>query len=344
MGRPTISIAMATCNGERFLQEQLESISAQTLPPDELIITDDCSADRTAEIVEEFAGKASFPVRLFRNSERLGYPGNFLKATSYCAGDLIAFCDQDDVWLSGKLARCESIFKDESILLAVHSGTVVDEHLTPLGWLYPTVDSDAIVGPLSARSWRIDPGFSMVFRASLPMLLRPQRPPESWDLTEEMTHDQWVCFLANVFGKTAYIREPLVLYRRHGAALTNPSQLPIREAARRSSWAGEEEYVRMAKLAGWWASYLDEAALSLQVDQRRSARAGADHYRRAEWGLQLRSTIYRPGEGLWQRLMALLRLLSKGEYGHHSASALRLRSFLKDLSVGVLRLYPPESV
>src|SRR5688572_16778447 len=104
----SISIAMATYNGATFLRQQLDSIAAQTVPPIEIHIGDDGSTDNTESIVAAFATRAPFPVRFFRNDNRLGYGANFIRTAQRCAGEWIAFCDQDDVWSPGKLAWAES--------------------------------------------------------------------------------------------------------------------------------------------------------------------------------------------------------------------------------------------
>ncbi len=98
-----ISIAMATYNGEAYVLEQLESFVAQTRQPDELIITDDCSSDRTIKILEEFKNKVSFTVKIYNNKTNLGYIQNFNKALELCTGDLIFLSDQDDVWFPTKI-------------------------------------------------------------------------------------------------------------------------------------------------------------------------------------------------------------------------------------------------
>ncbi|GAG35502.1 unnamed protein product, partial [marine sediment metagenome] len=103
-----LSVAMCTCNGAAFLPEQLASIAAQTRRPDELVVCDDHSTDKTVSIVESFAAKAGFDVRLVVNAQPLGATKNFEKAIGLCGGDIIALSDQDDVWLPGKLSRIEA--------------------------------------------------------------------------------------------------------------------------------------------------------------------------------------------------------------------------------------------
>src|SRR6478609_12105203 len=105
-GEPTVSVAMATYNGAKFLQAQLDSLAAQTQLPDELVVGDDGSSDDTLAILEAFAASAPFPVRVDRNETRPDYGDNFMRTALRCTGDYIAFCDQDDVWLPEKIERC----------------------------------------------------------------------------------------------------------------------------------------------------------------------------------------------------------------------------------------------
>src|SRR3974390_417909 len=99
----SISVAMCTYNGAAYLTEQLQSIAAQTVVPDELVVCDDGSTDATVSLLDEFRRAASFPVRVFRNETRLGAAKNFERAVRLCAGDLIFLCDQDDAWNPSKI-------------------------------------------------------------------------------------------------------------------------------------------------------------------------------------------------------------------------------------------------
>ncbi len=98
---------MAVYNGERFISEQLESFVQQTRLPDELIVSDNVSTDRTAAIVRDFTARAPFPVKLFVNDENLGVGRNFDRAMRECTGDLIFLSDSDDVWYPDKLRLME---------------------------------------------------------------------------------------------------------------------------------------------------------------------------------------------------------------------------------------------
>jgi glycosyltransferase involved in cell wall biosynthesis len=88
-----VSVAMATCEGERFVEEQLESIARQSRPPDEIVVYDDASADSTLSRVESVAARTGAPIRVERNSERLGITRNFERAIESCRGDGILLAD-----------------------------------------------------------------------------------------------------------------------------------------------------------------------------------------------------------------------------------------------------------
>ena len=95
MVKPRLSVAICTYNGAQFLQEQLRSIAAQSLPVQEIIICDDCSEDATCAIVESFCREHPGLVRLQRNATRLGVSQNFAQAISLCQGDIEAIVDAD---------------------------------------------------------------------------------------------------------------------------------------------------------------------------------------------------------------------------------------------------------
>ena len=119
---PKVSVFLCTFNGEKFLPEQLSSVSAQTRLPDELIAIDDSSSDDTMSILHDFAAKSTFPVQVLRNEHNLGVTANFARAVSACSGDFIVPCDQDDIWLPNKLATLAEVLEQAA------------GRFTPPGW------------------------------------------------------------------------------------------------------------------------------------------------------------------------------------------------------------------
>lgn len=212
----SISIVMATYNGMMFLSEQLESLRRQTVLPNELVIVDDCSTDETLTIVAGFAATAPFPVRVEKNRQNIGYRASFMKAASLCGGDLIAFCDQDDVWLPEKLATCSAAFDNEDVLLAFHGAKVVDQNLNYIC----SLDRKSLVTEINPPQ-TIDPiffalGFTIIFHRCLLQFNDEWHQSVDWYMPNEREgHDEWFFFLASALGTIVYIREPMALYRRH---------------------------------------------------------------------------------------------------------------------------------
>ncbi|MGX5685018.1 glycosyltransferase [Chryseobacterium cucumeris] len=112
----TASVALCTYNGENYIAEQLESILRQQKPVCEIIICDDCSTDGTLQILSDYALQFPDIIKVYRNSENLGYVANFEKAMSLCSGDLVFLCDQDDRWLTNKTEVITDIFEKKPAL------------------------------------------------------------------------------------------------------------------------------------------------------------------------------------------------------------------------------------
>ena len=212
----TVSIAMATYNGERFILEQLRSLASQTHLPDELVVCDDCSADRTVDIIMEFAATAPFPVRLHVNDKRLGWAANFMGVVVLCSHDVIAFCDQDDVWSPEKIETLLPKFQGETLLVC-HEADIVDADLNYMRPLMRLPPSKVAFEPLQIGPW--DNAFGFTQMVSRDLLRFNDYWAQSLDHdrpASPMAHDQWFSFLASVLGRVVYVSTPLAKYRQHG--------------------------------------------------------------------------------------------------------------------------------
>lgn len=219
MTGPRISVAMCTFNGARYLIHQLQSIAAQTRPPDEVIICDDGSSDGTHKVLSDFARKAHFSTLVFINGKNLGSTANFEKSISRCHGDIVVLADQDDVWYPQKLGRIDEIFRQSSRTVAAFSDAdLIDEKSVPLGQrLWPSFSFDVsrqrqfCNGDAFHVLLRqpVITGAAMAFRRSLFELLAP--------FPSGQIHDRWMSFFLALLGSIAVISEPLMQYRVHGA-------------------------------------------------------------------------------------------------------------------------------
>ena len=95
-----ISVCLATYNGARFVEKQLQSILVQLAPEDELIVCDDGSSDDTCNVIRRLADAR---IALHAYSQNVGHVRNFERAISAAKGDFIFLSDQDDVWVPGKI-------------------------------------------------------------------------------------------------------------------------------------------------------------------------------------------------------------------------------------------------
>jgi glycosyltransferase involved in cell wall biosynthesis len=214
-----ISIALCTFNGERFLSEQLQSIASQSRLPDELIAFDDGSTDRTMQMLEAFAKSAPFPVQVRQNAARLGPAQNFAAAITAASGDIICFCDQDDIWHPQKLQTIEAAFKQTPRPAFVFSDAeMCDADGKSLGYrLWSSV------GFTEQKRRRVDQGHgldvlirqnvvtgaTLAFDATFRSLLLPI--PSGW------MHDGWIALLLSVVSRGAAILQPLIQYRQHAS-------------------------------------------------------------------------------------------------------------------------------
>lgn len=130
----TVCVAMAACDGARYLPEQLASIAAQTRLPDRMVVADDASTDATPEIVADFAAAAAFPVELYAHPDRLGPAGNFGRALAASTDEIPLPADQDDRWHPEKIAVLEdAMFGDPELNLVFSDLDLVDVGGHPLG-------------------------------------------------------------------------------------------------------------------------------------------------------------------------------------------------------------------
>lgn len=104
---------MATYNGQTFLAEQITSVCNDLRENDELIISDNGSTDETLTIIKQFNDPR---IRLVACSE-LGVNLNFENAVKHAVNDIIFFCDQDDIWYSGKRDKCVNNLKNNDLIM-----------------------------------------------------------------------------------------------------------------------------------------------------------------------------------------------------------------------------------
>ena len=118
----SISILMSTYNGEKYILEQLDSLRVQKRVADEVIIIDDASTDRTAQIVEEYLDRYNLKNwKIYVNQKNQGWQNNFLQGLQQCSGEYIFTCDQDDIWEPFKIQEMSEILDQNKQILLLAS-------------------------------------------------------------------------------------------------------------------------------------------------------------------------------------------------------------------------------
>ncbi len=321
---------MCTFNGARYLNEQLQSIAAQTRPPDELIICDDLSADDTAEIVERFATRASFPVRLIRNPQRLGSTKNFEKAMQSCSGELIALADQDDVWEAEKLARLEAEFQRQPKTGLIFSDAeIVDDELRPTGRrMWAEVGFGEREKRLVRQGRALEvllPGWS-VTGATLALRSRFRELAFPIPTNLSMIHDGWLALVIAAVTDVDFIDQPLIKYRQHAA-----QQIGAPERAARAGRPVLKSMDALQAAMRAETSYESLIEIGERVRQRLASRCGQFECGNAlsrldQRLLHLRTRAGMPANAL-SRLPTVLRELFAGRYHRYSTG---FRSAAKD--------------
>lgn len=218
MKQVTVSVVMATYNGEKYLQEQLESIIQQSEKPDEIIIVDDASKDRTVAIIEDFTNKFPFDYTIVIHESNLGVAQSFEDGLSKAKCEYVLICDQDDVWHQEKIKLTKEALKNGAVL-AVCNAAVVNKNLEQTGVsmfsyiglpiklldLYTEIESTDCLRMFLKRNYVT--GMCMAGQRKLMLEAAP--------FPSEMVYDTWLAWNLAQHGKIVFINEQLVLYRQH---------------------------------------------------------------------------------------------------------------------------------
>lgn len=214
-----ISVAMISYQGEKYIEEQLDSILAILGPEDEVIISDDGSTDRTREILVHYESQDE-RVRMI-DGPKAGVKKNVENALRACEGEYIFLADQDDIWMSEKVECVMKAFKQNGAGLVVHDAIVTDGNCRNviLDSFYSLKSSGSGVVKNIWRNTYI--GCCMAFKRDI---LEEVLPIPNYI---EM-HDQWIGVINDQLKRgTIFIPEKLIKYRRHGHNASEMSHYPL---------------------------------------------------------------------------------------------------------------------
>jgi glycosyltransferase involved in cell wall biosynthesis len=289
-----VSVVLGTYNGSCYLEEQLESILAQSVMPNEIIVTDDGSTDATLSIIDRVTERFGVPARglavtVITHPGPSGVTQNFERGLKVASGDIVFLSDQDDVWSPVKIERMLEVFEREPLLTLLHSdATLVNEGRSKLKQsLFQALrfSSHERAAERNGEAFalfmkrNIVTGATAAVRRELILLATPF--PPFW------LHDEWLAITASLQGPQAvdFIDEALIEYRQHRENQVGASRLTFsggftklvsRRGARNERLLGRakslhERLSRLASIEPRCEVFLRQSRLKLQHEQFRSS-------------------------------------------------------------------------
>lgn len=204
-----ISVVLAAYNGGEYIKAQLDSVLSQLGADDEVVISDDKPSGTTKPVVEEYL--LSDPRVKYIKGPGKGVIKNFEHAIKNANGDYIFLCDQDDIWLDGKVEAVMNEFKNGAVVV-MHDAKVVnnDLHVTEESFFASHGSGVGTVKNIIRNTYI---GCCMAFSAELKPHILPF--PDNLPM-----HDQWIGLKGERFGKVSLVSAPYLLYRRHDGTAT----------------------------------------------------------------------------------------------------------------------------
>jgi glycosyltransferase involved in cell wall biosynthesis len=310
----TVSVALCTHNGSAYIEQQLASILAQTIRPNQLVISDDASSDDTVAIVEAFlAGvprEAAIETTVLRNPEALGVTANFEQAVLATSAEFVVLCDQDDVWHPRRVEAALSRFEASRALVLLSSDAVlVDESGAPLG--HSLFEGLGIAGGELAEV-HAGGGFTALLRRNLATgataMFRRELLSTAVPFPEPWVHDEWLAVMAAVSGGFDMLEDRLIDYRQHDSNQIGARRKSLGQKLRRLVEPRGERYRYLVRRSEALASRLDSLRPQVSAETIAEVEGKLAH-------LRFRAGL--PSRRL-RRLLPVLREARTGRYGRYS--------------------------
>jgi len=212
-----LSVCMATYNGADYIGEQIRSILPQLSDSDELVIVDDASEDGTISAIESFGDKR---IRIIRQESNGGVVQAFVRAMLEASGDVLFLSDQDDIWREDKVRKFIERFNADPQLSVVVSDCYVVDSAGEIRASTRFKSGKFVPGILRNLITNHYQGSNMALRRQALDYCLPIPPGIP-------IHDMWIGMANQLVGRTGYIDEPLMYYRRHDKNFTQEKRAPL---------------------------------------------------------------------------------------------------------------------
>lgn len=305
-----VAVALCTHQGERWIEQQLRSILAQTVPVAEVVVGDDASTDRTLDIVRAVAAETDVPIRIRHHEVALGVAGNFADAIAATTGDVVALSDQDDVWHPDRL---ELLLPHLEGVALVHSDArLVDADGRPLGaTLADSLEMSAWERAAMADGRALEALLRRNLVTGATVLVRRDAAVAALPIPAGWIHDEWIAMCAALGDGVRFVPEVTIDYRQHGGNQIGVRRLGAADKVRRLLEADSGKHARKA-----------ERAASLATEASRRGLATGERLRAlVEKARHERDRARLPRPRLL-RVPGVLRGVARGRYRRYSRGAL----------------------
>ncbi len=209
---PEISLIMSVYNGEEYLSEAVESVLNQTFKRFELIVINDCSTDKTGEILDRYA-KLDNRVKVYTNEENLRLPSSLNKGMEYASGKYIARMDADDICLPERLEKqYDFMEKNPNIALSSCRFMTLKKGVISSGGCGGKTDSESVKALLLVTNPILHPG--IIAKADV---IKSLGYDKNFTCTEDM--ELWTRFIMAGY-EVRIMPEYLMIYRLHDKQIT----------------------------------------------------------------------------------------------------------------------------
>lgn len=312
------SIVMTTYNGEKYIEQQLDSIKQQTLQPREVLIFDDGSTDLTESLILDYISSNTLNWEFHRNEVNLGWKKNFIQGIEKATSECVFLCDQDDIWKSDKCeVMLETLKKYPAcnLLMSNYQPFATGANVSiPFPMYLQCNNKKTKKLKLSTKQLLTNyrPGCTYCFRKSFFNDIR-----DLWE--EDMPHDQFL-YECGLLTHAAYVLQyKTINFRRHEET-NSPKNIRTRKARiKEVSWLKRKA-----------TSYLD-ALPTFSIPNKEEAKIVLS---RMQKFLGVREAYYSsPSFKGWVLLVAF-----------HLSDYASVRNVLSDLYIGLLQKQPSDDV
>ncbi len=212
------SVALCSYNGEKYLNEQLDSILNQTIPVNEIVVCDDGSTDQTVAILNQYSLNHPGLFKIYQNEQNLRSVKNFEKALSLCSNEIIFLSDQDDVWELNKVEDYLTYFKtNPTINVIASNGYHMDKNSTKSErlsyWDIPQILTNHTIYfdyyRLISIMGNVATGATMAVKKEFIQTVFP------FPLVKNFHHDEWIALLAAAQNSFVLLDHKYFSYRIH---------------------------------------------------------------------------------------------------------------------------------